>query len=130
MTLSVLSLLARQDIDPWQEAARLSELPRETAARTLASAFALLPEGDWKISQIGALATRLVECLPRPGASPIAIVARGQPAGRVASLLALRPPKWLFWLAIAVGWYVVVSHLTANPVFDSSPPVSTSSKAP
>jgi hypothetical protein len=48
----------------------------------------------------------------------------------VASLLALRPPKWLFWLAIAVGWYVVVSHLTANPVFDSSPPVSTSSKAP
>src|SRR5580765_7470875 len=102
--LTVLSALTRLGFDPWQEAARLSELPRETAARTLASAFALLPEGDWKISQIGALATRLVECLPRPGASPIAaIVARGQPAGRLASLLAMRPPKWLFWMAIAVG---------------------------
>ncbi len=26
--LSVLSVLARQDIDPWQEAARLAQLPR------------------------------------------------------------------------------------------------------
>jgi len=128
--LTVLSALTRLGFDPWQEAARLSELPRETAARTLASAFALLPEGDWKISQIGALATRLVECLPRPGASPIAIVARGQPTGRLASLLAMRPSRWLFWLAIAVGWYFVLLHLTANPVFDSSPTVSTSSKTP
>ena len=26
MTLSVLSVLARQDVDPWQEAARLTQL--------------------------------------------------------------------------------------------------------
>jgi len=132
--LTVLSALTRLGFDPWQEAARLSELPRETAARTLASAFALLPEGDWKISQLGALATSLVECLPRPGAAPIASVAtsvaKGQRAGRLTSLLAIRPPRWLFWLAVAIGWYFVVSHLTANPVFDSAPTVSTSSKAP
>jgi hypothetical protein len=128
--LTVLSALTRLGFDPWQEAARLSELPRETAARTLASAFALLPEGDWKIPQMANLAARLVDCLPRPGASPIAIVARGQPAGRATSWLAMRPTRWLFWLAVAVGWYFVVSHLTANPVFDSSPTVSTPSKAP
>jgi hypothetical protein len=128
--LTVLSALTRLGFDPWQEAARLSELPRETAARTLASAFALLPEGDWKIPQMANLAARLVDCLPRPGASPIAIVARGQPAGRVTSRLTMRPTRWLFWLAVAVGWYFVVSHLTANPVFDSSPTVSTPSKAP
>jgi hypothetical protein len=128
--LTVLSALTRLGFDPWQEAARLSELPRETAARTLASAFALLPEGDWKIPQMATLAARLVDCLPRPGAAPIAVVARGQPAGRATSWLAMRPTRWLFWLAVAVGWYFVVSHLTASPVFDSSPTVSTPSKAP
>ena len=33
MTLSVLSVLARQDVDPWQEAARLAQLPRDQAIR-------------------------------------------------------------------------------------------------
>lgn len=31
MPLSMLSALARLDIDPWQEAAELSRLPEETA---------------------------------------------------------------------------------------------------
>src|SRR5712671_4050404 len=68
--LTVLSALTRLGFDPWQEAARLSELPRETATRTLAAAFALLPEGSWKLAQMSALAARLVDCLPRPGAVP------------------------------------------------------------
>ena len=33
MPLSVLSALARLDIDPWKEAAELSELPTDTATR-------------------------------------------------------------------------------------------------
>ena len=37
MTLSVLSVLARQDVDPWQEAARLTRLSREQAINSLAS---------------------------------------------------------------------------------------------
>ena len=35
MTLSVLSALARQDVDPWTEAARLSQLPKETATKQI-----------------------------------------------------------------------------------------------
>ena len=35
--LSVLSVLARQDIDPWQEAARLAQLPKDHAVNSLAS---------------------------------------------------------------------------------------------
>jgi len=124
--LTVLSALTRLGFDPWQEAARLSELPRETAARTLASAFALLPEGDWKIPHMADLAARLVDCLPRPGTVPIAAVASGQRAPKAGS----RPTRWLFWLALAVGWYFLVSYLTTNPVSDSAPTVSTSSKAP
>ncbi len=124
--LTVLSALTRLGFDPWQEAARLSELPRETAARTLASAFALLPEGDWKIPQMANLAARLVDCLPRPGASPIAIVTKGQPAGRATSQLTMQPMRWLFWLAIAIGWFLLLSYFTTNPVYNSTPTVSTS----
>jgi hypothetical protein len=113
--LTVLSALTRLGFDPWQEAARLSELPKETAA------FALLPEGSWKLAQMSALAARLVDCLPRPGAVPIAVVANGQPTARAT----IRPTRWLFWLAVAVGWFFLVSHLTANPVFESAPTVST-----
>ena len=118
--LTVLSALTRLGFDPWQEAARLSELPRETAARTLASAFARLPEGDCKISPMSDLAARLVDCLPRPGTSPVSVIANRHPAERAAS----RSTRWLFWLAVAVGWFFLMSYLTTNPVYESTPTVS------
>jgi hypothetical protein len=37
--LSVLSALARSNIDPWKEAAELAQLPREAATRRLASSI-------------------------------------------------------------------------------------------
>ena len=40
MLLSVLSALARLDVDPWQEAAQLAGLPGETATQRLASLIA------------------------------------------------------------------------------------------
>src|SRR5882762_9345207 len=73
--LTVLSALTRLGFDPWQEAARLSELPRETAARTLASAFGLVPEGGWEIGPGATRAARFVACLPPPGGPPIPVAA-------------------------------------------------------
>lgn len=67
--LTVLSALARLGIDPWQEAARLSELPREAAASALTDSIASLPEGDWKASDSRSIALRLVGCLPTPSSS-------------------------------------------------------------
>ena len=43
MNLSVLSMLARLDRDPWAEAARLARLPRAAAAASLADAIANMP---------------------------------------------------------------------------------------
>ena len=43
MPLSVLSALTRLDLDPWQEAAELSELPKGTATQRLAALIARLP---------------------------------------------------------------------------------------
>ena len=69
-TLTVQSALTRLGFDPWREAARLSGLPRDTAAGALAVSIAMLPEGDWKASESEAIAARLVNWLPAPGASP------------------------------------------------------------
>ena len=43
--LTVLSALARIGLDPWREAARLADLPREAATRALATIVQTLPEG-------------------------------------------------------------------------------------
>jgi hypothetical protein len=45
MPLSVLSALARLDVDPRQEAAQLALLPVKTATQRLASLIAALPAG-------------------------------------------------------------------------------------
>ena len=45
MQLSVLSALARQGTDPWEEAGRLAGLPDEMAARELTALIAALPTG-------------------------------------------------------------------------------------
>jgi hypothetical protein len=64
MTLSVLSALARLDLDPWKEAAELSELAKNTGAQRLASLIARLPGGRWTQADSGAIADRLIELLP------------------------------------------------------------------
>jgi hypothetical protein len=69
MPLSVLSALSRLDVDPWQEAAELSELPPDTATKRLASLLARLPGGRWSPADLKAIADRLIELLPDPGNS-------------------------------------------------------------
>jgi hypothetical protein len=69
MPLSVLSALARLDLDPWKEAAELSELPKDTATQRLATLIARLPGGRWAQADSGAIADRLIELLPRRGSS-------------------------------------------------------------
>jgi len=67
MPLNVVSALTRLGVDPWDEAARLSALPKAAAVATLAPMIARLPIcrpprlDDWAISR------RLVELLPRHG---------------------------------------------------------------
>lgn len=64
MQLSVLSALARVDVDPWEEAARLTRLPKVQAAQSLASMIEGLPGGKWAPSDCKIIAARLVELLP------------------------------------------------------------------
>jgi len=64
MLLSVLSALARLDIDPWQEAAQLAVLPREAAIQRLATLIAALPGGTSTKQDPGTVAGGLLALLP------------------------------------------------------------------
>ena len=65
MVLSVLSALARLDLDPWQEAAKLAGLPGEAAVRRLTGLIAALPDGPSASLNPGTIAARLIAHLPR-----------------------------------------------------------------
>lgn len=65
MPLSVLSALARLDVDPWQEAAALIRLPREAAIARLASLIGALPDGSSANLDPRTIAARLIAFLPR-----------------------------------------------------------------
>ena len=67
MTLSVLSVLARHDVDPWQEAARLAQLARDQAVNSLASKIWKSDSERWSASEASILAARLIELLPSHG---------------------------------------------------------------
>jgi hypothetical protein len=65
MPLSVISLLARRDLDPWQEAASLAAMPVEAATRRLESLIRALPDQPLTLPDSGAVADRLIALLPR-----------------------------------------------------------------
>ena len=68
-SLSVLSVLARQDIDGWDEAARLARLPKYYAINSLASTIWKLESERWSPSEATLVAARLIDLLPAQGRS-------------------------------------------------------------
>jgi hypothetical protein len=64
MSLSVLSALARQNIDAWEEAATLTQLSRESAIARLASIISSMTMGPSEPAP-AATAARLVALLPQ-----------------------------------------------------------------
>ena len=80
MPLSVLSALTRLDLDPWQEAAELSELPKDKAAVRLETLIARLPGPRLTQADLRAIADRLTALLPRvvSAAEPLVAKASGR----------------------------------------------------
>ncbi len=111
--LTVLSALARLGLDPWGEAARLSELPKEAATRALAATIGALPEGDWKVSDQQSIAVRLVNCLPKRG-SPSARSPRGKSTGDQNQKSGAQ--KWLVWIALGAAVLFAMSRLYGDRV--------------
>ena len=73
MPLTVLSALARMDVDPWEEASKLTQLPQESAVTQLASLLGALrnaPVAGLDPARIAAPLIALLPC-PRDRAPPM-----------------------------------------------------------
>jgi len=123
MALSVLSALARLNVDPWREAAELSELPRDAAAKRLTKLVARLPVGAWAPKDCEPIADRLIQLLPRHRPS-VSLAPRSDDA--------LNKSRWALAMvtaaALAVAILVTVAtweqrdHLDdPMPVFPTTP---------
>ena len=71
VTLSVVSALTRLGLDPWEQAARLTPLPKARAAEALATLIARLPIRRTLSSDDLAISQRLVELLPDQKSAPL-----------------------------------------------------------
>jgi len=108
MPLSVLSALARLNVDPWQEAARLTSLPREAAIQRLTGLIAELPGGSPTHPGPATNAAGLIRLLPHRADRTVA--ARNGPlaVGLKPNLVAI---AYLVWMAFMLG----AQLLTASP---------------
>jgi len=125
MPLSVLSALTRLNIDPWMEAAELSELPSDTATLRLASLIGRLPRGQGAQADAKAVAHRLIELLPVRGG--LNVQAAGSRRGMSGSTFAK--------VLMGAGLVIVVLMFAANREPSSrgawiDPPVSGTASPP
>jgi hypothetical protein len=105
MPLSVLSALSRLDVDPWREAAELSELPKGVATQRLASLFARLPGGRWPLEDARAIADRLIQLLPHRGSSaPSAVKPGGLHGVNVSTIVLICAALAIAGLIIAASY--------------------------
>jgi hypothetical protein len=118
--LTVLSVLARLDIDPWEEAARLAQLPGEAAARVLAGLISALPKSTATPQDSGTIAARLITLLPRrserqtaaptpPSSRPIALQIPDRATIVTRALLCL-----IVLALLVVSQWVAVSQWAAS----------------
>ena len=124
MSLSVISAFTRLNIDPWGEAARLSDLSKEKAIEALAPIIARLPVGRWTSVDIPAIARRLVDVLPRH----VAVIQSVTPL-RVSRKARSRT-VYVFFLAVLAMIYFSFVAYHKPPVDGEKTAGSTISDAP
>lgn len=97
MSLSVLSVFARNGSDPWFEARRLADLPKREASDSLARTIATMPQSLWNLAEAAAIATRLIDLLPTGGEPRVASLA-------IRWRLPSRITLVLIAIALCIGW--------------------------
>jgi hypothetical protein len=117
MALSVVSALTRLNIDPWREAAHLSQLSKEKAVEALAPIIGRLPVGGWTAVDIPEIARRLVDCLPRQD-NATQSVATVEVAGKIRS----RAIYVIMLAVLAALYFGFVARQQAPPSADTTAP--------
>ncbi len=107
--LTVISALARLDLNPWDEAARLAQLPRAGAIDELTAVIRDQETEDWQPTDPRSIATRLVDFLPKYRAAS----ATPRPPGVTKTKRPKSAPREiLMWLVFATVVVVVVWSLS------------------
>ena len=127
MLVSVLSGLARSDVDPWQEAAKLAQLPGETATKELAALIGALPDRAASYPDPRTIAARLIALLPRSHGFH-----GGQQRTNGAGAVLKSAPWWIYvvFMCFVMGsQFLIANHqLPAKP--DNVEPKPASSTFP
>jgi hypothetical protein len=108
--LTILSILARLDQDPWAEAARWAKLPKAAGIDCLAQCISRMPLGRQALADAVATASRLILLLPTQTGPP------PQDAG--LALGAWTVPRWA---PIAVFYVGLACVLAASTIFAPIP---------
>ena len=129
MRLSVLSALARMNVDPWEEATRLAAMPRAIAEKTLMSILDLACGRNWQPPEAQAVAARLVRLLPQAGGAAAA------PAAGSANRIMQQRNFWWVWVGFALAMAFMSPHreaTTSEPGMATTQPIdrATMAKAP
>ncbi|HEX2633070.1 MAG TPA: hypothetical protein VHM22_09695 [Bradyrhizobium sp.] len=119
LRLSVLSALARFNVDPWEEAARLAAMPKQIAETTLLSILDLVSGRSWKSSEAAAAAAQLVRLLPRLDEATATATATADARTGTAH----RTNYWWLWLAFWIAMTFMMPHRHTPP---PNPTTSTS----
>ncbi len=98
--LTILSMLARLDKNPWAEAALWAQQPPATAIDSLVVSLGRMPLSHSSLQDARATASRLVGLLPKQSPSV------GKSAGSRAGTLAT--PNWGYILFVYLGLYLAL----------------------
>ena len=111
MPLSILSALARLDVDPWAEAATLAGLPREAAIQRLTCLIAELPGGTSAHPGPATNTAGLIGLLPHPAGPTIASRAGLFGVGAKPNSLAI---VYVIFMIFALGaQWMVANHASS-----------------
>ena len=122
--LSVVSALARLDVDPWTEAASLARMPRDSAKQRLTSLIASLPNRATTGLAPEITAARLIALLPQAGSVNTAAAATLRP-------VAAHSRSGLFiglavFALLLVGYFVFAARASNAPEGAHGAPAVTS----
>jgi hypothetical protein len=126
MLLSVVSALARLDVDPWQEAAKLAQLPVTAAARRLASLIAALPDKPSSHLDPAANAARLIAHLPRQTrlTAPLVETTIDDRFRAAVQSQSFRYAAFILVIVVLGGFSVAANQLSAARVHNTTAPAS------
>ena len=126
MPLTVASVLARRDVDPWAEAADLADLSREAATEKLIALLAGVPNGPSPGADTATLASHLVALLHRSPKPRVSTTVPAQP--RAPAVPQPRRVKLAIYYLLALIFMLVghwvMTHRGAPTPTDTIQPTS------